>query len=383
MKKLLFTILLSSFGHICFSQNITYARHIVDTLTSPSFWGRGYTKDGMQQAASFLKNELIKAGVSAVQKDGEFFQRFQYPVNTFPGKMHITLNGKKLVPGVDFIVSQESRGNVCKGLLEKRDSATFIDRENKVIFLLQSKLTMSVAGNTEPYTLVLLDKKLIKGNPRKYELEIENKFEPYFTANNIAGMVKGTEVPDSFLVITAHYDHLGGLGTDTYFPGANDNASGVSLLLNLARYYAQHPQRHSVAFILFAGEEAGILGSKYYTEHPLFPLNNIRFLLNTDLAGTGEDGITVVNATVYKSEFELMQKVNADKNYLKAINPRDKAMNSDHYWFTEKGIPAFFFYTQGGIQAYHDVFDRPETLPLTEHEDLLKLVTDFYSALDK
>jgi hypothetical protein len=383
MKKLTLALLLIAVNLTGYCQNLPYARHIVDTLSSPTFWGRGYTKDGMQKAALFLKDEFVKAGLVAVKKDGDFFQRFQYPVNTFPGKMRVTLNGKALTPGVDFIVSQESHGNACKGILEKRDSATFIDRENKVIFLLQSKLTMSVAGEAEEYTLVLLDKNRIKGNPKKYELEIENKFEPYFTANNICGMVKGTVVPDSFLVITAHYDHLGGLGADTYFPGANDNASGVSLLLNLARYYARYPQRHSVVFILFAGEEAGILGSKYYIEHPLFPLNYIRFLLNTDLAGTGEDGITVVNATVYKPEFELMQKINTEQNYLKAINPRDKAMNSDHYWFTEKGVPAFFFYTQGGIQAYHDVFDRPETLPLNEHEDLIKLVTDFYSALDK
>ena len=63
------------------------------------------------------------------------------------------------------------------------------------------------------------------------------------------------------------------------------------------------------------------------------------------------------------------------------INARGKAANSDHYFFTEKGVPAFFFYTLGGIKAYHDVYDKPETLPLTEHEDLFRLVVRFNERL--
>jgi Zn-dependent M28 family amino/carboxypeptidase len=87
------------------------------------------------------------------------------------------------------------------------------------------------------------------------------------------------------------------MGEDTYFPGANDNASGISLLMNLAKYYAANPQEYSIGFICFAGEEAGLVGSHYFTENPLVSLKKVRFLLNTDLAGTGEEGITVVNVT--------------------------------------------------------------------------------------
>jgi aminopeptidase YwaD len=187
--------------------------------------------------------------------------------------------------------------------------------------------------------------------------------------------------PDSFIFITAHYDHLGGLGKDTYFPGANDNASGIALLLNLAHYYVSHPQRYSIGFICFAGEEAGLIGSKYFTDNPLAPLKKIRFLLNTDLAGTGQEGITVVNATEFPKEFTLLQQINKENNLLAAVNARGKAANSDHYFFTEKGVPAFFFYTLGGIKAYHDVFDKAATLPLNEHEDLFKLVVKFNERL--
>ena len=67
--------------------------------------------------------------------------------------------------------------------------------------------------------------------------------------------------------------------------------------------------------------------------------------------------------------------------FLVKINPRGKAANSDHYFFTEKGVPAFFMYTQGGISAYHDVFDQPETLPFTVYENLFKLFVGFNQSL--
>jgi Zn-dependent M28 family amino/carboxypeptidase len=171
------------------------------------------------------------------------------------------------------------------------------------------------------------------------------------------------------------------MGNKTYFPGANDNASGISFLLSLAKYYAANPQPYTMAFICFAGEEAGLLGSKYFTEYPLLALQKIRFLINVDMVGTGETGITVVNATIHQKEFSLLNQLNDKNKYLKKINSRGKAANSDHYFFTEKDVPAFFIYTTGGISAYHDIYDRSKTLPLTEYQDLFKLFVDFNAAL--
>jgi aminopeptidase YwaD len=364
------------------AQDISYNHKIVDTLTSATFWGRGYTNDGMKKAASFLANEFKTLGLKPLsQKD--YLQKFSYPANTFPGNMEVSINDKKLIPGVDYLVSADSRGTKAKGYLEQKDSVTFVDTENKIIVTLEKKLTWDAAQKVENYTIIQLDKNRLQGKPKTIELNIENKFIKKFDAANVCAMVAGTQKPDSFIFITAHYDHLGGMGKDTYFPGANDNASGVALLLSLAKYYAAHPQKYSIGFILFAGEEIGLLGSKYYTENPIVPLKNIRFLTNTDLAGTGIDGITVVNATEFPKEFALMQKVNADGKYLKAINPRGKAANSDHYFFTEKGVPSFFFYTLGGIAAYHDVFDKAVTLPLTEQADLMQLMIKFNEGLQK
>ena len=372
-----FTLFISTIGH---SQDISFNRKMVDTLSSPYFWGRGYTNDGMKKAAEFLADEFKILGVQPL--DGKkYFQDFSYAANTFPGKMELEINGHQLTPGVDFIVSPESRGTNAKGKLEQKDSTHFIDINNRIIVSLEDKLTWSVEQQVADYTILQVDKKSMNALPTTYKVNIENKFISDFKTANICAMVKGTSRPDSFLFITAHYDHLGGMGKDTYFPGANDNASGVSLLLSLAKYYAKHPSKYSIGFLLFAGEEAGLVGSKYYTEHPIVPLKNIRFLINTDLAGTGDEGITIVNATEFPNEFALMNKINDENKYIAKINARGKAANSDHYFFTEKGVPAFFFYTLGGIKAYHDVFDKASTLPLNKQAGLDSLIIKFNGAL--
>jgi aminopeptidase YwaD len=363
-------------GH---TQDMPYARHLVDTLTSTTFWGRGYTKNGMTKAADFIESEFKKAGLQSFH--GKFQQSFFYSVNTFPGKMEVSVDGKQLTPGVDFIVGAESRGANAAGNLVKQDSARFVDVKNKIEVLLRDKLTWSVSNESAPFTRIEIDKKKINKAPSTISVKIENKLVPKFKAANVCGFVKGTQKPDSLLVITAHYDHLGGMGNATYFPGANDNASGVALLISLARHYSANPLRYSIAFIAFGGEEAGLRGSEFFVQSPLFPLKNIRFLTNLDLTGTGEEGITTVNASVFKQEFGLLFEINNQKNYFVKIKSRGKAANSDHYWFTERSVPSFFIYAMGGIQAYHNVFDRAETLPLTEFADLFHLIVDFNQAI--
>lgn len=362
------------------AQDLVSARKLLNTLTSNDFWGRGYTKSGMSKAADFITREFRSYGL--IPLDGKNYkQDFSYPVNTFPGKMSVKINGVDLVPGRDFIVFPESSSKKTSGLLQQKDSITFVDPEQRLIVRVKDKLTWSVAQKQEDYTGIVIDKKALNSRPASIELDVESVFLEEFHAANVCAVIKGTLKPDSLIVISAHYDHLGGMGSATCFPGANDNASGVAFLLTLARYYAAHPQPYSIAFICFAGEEAGLTGSKYFTEHPPVPLNKIRFLINVDMVGTGEAGITVVNATLHPAEFAILNSINGKEKYLASINSRGKAANSDHYFFTEKGVPAFFIYTQGGISAYHDVYDIAATLPLTEYEDLFRLFLKFNTSL--
>jgi aminopeptidase YwaD len=409
-----------------------YAREIIAELASENMHGRGYVNGGDQLAAAYIKKNFQQFGLNAFTND--YYQFFSFSVNTFPGLIRFTLTGKnrltkdkmawKAKPGIDLLVSAgfphcngrynvvvfDSSYTVSDNIFEKFKSriskASYIlvdDRgikdkkkqeyfskvkqgvfKSQGIIELNSKLTHSVSITetttgtikllTDSFRLDLTSMKRLKAT-----IEVENEFIPEHKTQNVIGYVKGRLHPDSFIVFSAHYDHLGQLGKDVFFPGANDNASGCAMLLNLARYYAQpeHRPDYSLAFIAFAGEEIGLKGSTYYTQHPLFPLANTCFLINMDIMGTGDEGITVVNGTLFKKEFDALVNINANYHLLKEVKIRGKAANSDHYPFSEKGVKAFFIYTLGGIRAYHDVYDRAETLPLTKFEELFELITRF------
>lgn len=404
-----------------------YARKVVDTMTSESMHGRGYVNDGDKIAANYIRAQFQKFGLSSFTND--YYQHFSFPINTFPGEISFSYKAIvsendlsfKGIAGKNFLISPASpaaklnfsvivfdstyttsskkfekfrkkiksnavfiivddRGVTNKSKLEyfKKVKSNYFGT-NGVIELVK-KLTWEQSQEVSKYIRieVLADsfKFAAKGEGT---ITIQNNFIPDYQSQNIIGYVKGSEFPDSFIVFSAHYDHLGQMGKDVYFPGANDNASGCAMLFNLAKQYSmpEHNPKYSIVFMAFGGEEVGLLGSRYFTEAPLFPLKNIRFLLNMDIMGTGEEGITVVNGSVFKEEFNSLKKINTQNNYIKDVKTRGKAANSDHYFFSEKGVKAFFIYTMGGIKAYHDIYDRAETLPLNEFEDLFKLITSF------
>lgn len=404
----------------------SYGRKIVDTLASSSMHGRGYVNNGDGIAAQYIKNEFQKFNLQSFGTD--YYQSFEFPINTYPDEISFSCSSNdksgivnfKGISGENFIISPsspsintgfstvvfdstyaasnrkfgkfrkkiksrnifvivDSRGITNKSKLDfyKKVKAGYFD--NNTIEIVE-KLSWTQSQEVSKYVRiqVLADSFPCKGNGEGNVL-IKNTFIPYHATQNVVGYVKGSVYPDSFLVFSAHYDHLGQMGKEVYFPGANDNASGCAMLLNLANYYAmpQNRPRYSIAFIAFAGEEVGLLGSKYYTEHPLFPLKNISFLLNVDMMGTGEEGITVVNGSVFKPEFDALVAINNETHYLEEVRIRGKAANSDHYFFSENGVKAFFIYTMGGIKAYHDVYDRPETLPLTKFEEIFKMIIKF------
>ncbi|MNU27523.1 Aminopeptidase YwaD precursor [compost metagenome] len=364
-----------------YSQHKAYSRAVVDTLCSPYFYGRGYVKNGMERAAQYIAAVFKENGLKPLSGQS-YFQAFSYPVNTFPGMVKVSIDGQELVAGRDYLVGPESRANKGSFTLGQRDSNIYVAQAKVPVVIEQvKKLIWSPAPEVAEYTLIQLLDTAGNKHPQTVQLNIEQAFIPEFKTANVCAMIKGTQYPDSFLVVTAHYDHLGGMGSQVYFPGANDNASGVALLLNLAQYYARNPQKYTMVFIAFAGEEIGLKGSKYFTEHPLMPLSRIKFLINTDLAGTGVEGITVVNATEFPKAFTQLQEINTKQKLFTAVHSRGKAANSDHYFFTEKGVPAFFIYTQGGIAAYHDIYDQAHTLPLDHQEQLFELIVQFFKGL--
>jgi aminopeptidase YwaD len=393
-------------------------RSTIDTLCSPTMLGRGYVNQGERKAADYVAGRFRAMGLVPFGTD--YFQPFQLPVNTFPKPVRLQMDKQKLAPGRDFLLSPISQSGKGRGKVVRLDTAIFSDEaarqrflqskvkdkvvvyekkhyaklvempleylnkvyEAKAVVELQNSNKLTASVSPSQVTRPLFETKLSDFKPetkrirfRSYAQLISN-----YPTQNVIGYVRGTAEPDSFLVVTAHYDHLGAMG-QIYFPGANDNASGVSMLLELAQHFATHPPKYSIAFIAFGAEEAGLVGSKYYVDHPLFPLRQIRFLMNLDLLGTGDDGLMVVNGTTMASEFDLLSRINQKHRYFSAISRRANAPNSDHYFFAVKGVRSVFFYTLGGIKAYHDIDDRAQTLPLTKYPEVFGLLRELVENL--
>ena len=392
--------------------DLKQVRKDIEVLTSQDFFGRGYLQKGDRKAAEWLAKAFEKYGLKKYGQ--EYFQSFPLSVNTFP-QVELSINGQNLEIGKDFIVQAGSVSGRGKPKIFWFDSLVFTNPNAQQHFLAQNleksiiaypdrfqaqvqklplpclqklysaqgflilkkKLTMTVSTeqNMPPTFEVLVDS--LPKNIQKIQFRLDAQLFPNYISQNVIGYMEGTERQDSCLVISAHYDHLGGLGKEIYFAGANDNASGIAMLLALARHYQQNPPPFRVVFMAFGGEEAGLVGSQYYVANPYFSLSQIKFLVNLDLAGTGDAGATAVNGAIFTEEFEKLRKINSEKQFLPKIDKRGKAANSDHYFFTEKGVKCFFIYLMGGIQAYHDVHDRPETLPLTKFEGYFNLLTEF------
>ncbi|HLV24230.1 MAG TPA: M28 family metallopeptidase [Moheibacter sp.] len=422
--KIFVITLLSTF---CFAQNTKtdYARSVITTLTSEEFAGRGYVEEGMNKAADFVANEFAKLGLEKVK--GSYFQEFTMPINVIQNA-ELTLNGKELQYGIDFIVKPNSKSQnfhqkeiyffdpldyagslqfesafidfIYRDMEAQKEKhivfpphhfevdslnqyyknwASFYkpqeNRNRAIFYFTKDKLTSSLSQAQDSIAAFFVNDKYYSDNLSIDDYLIVNQFVYDYKTKNIVGQIEG-ENKDSLILITAHFDHLGKVG-NSLFPGASDNASGTAFLLELAKHFSKNPPKYSLVFIGFAGEEAGLVGSQYFVENPLVDLSKIKFLLNFDIMGAGEDGIQIVNSSVFTKEYDLLNRINSDKNYIKQIKKRGEACNSDHCPFYKKGVPSFFVYTLGGAGFYHDVFDTADSLSLSEFQDLKKLFIEF------
>jgi hypothetical protein len=250
------------------------------------------------------------------------------------------------------------------------------------IIFLKDKLSWSVSTTQSKGVEIWMLDSVFNRFSKDIHINITSIFVSSYESNNVVGYVEGIEYPDSFIILCGHYDHLGKMG-DAIFYGANDNASGIAMLLDLASYFSEHPQKYSVAFIAFGGEELGLLGSLNYIRNPLIPLNRTKFVFNMDLMGDGSKGATIVNGKIYKSYFEQLTKINSEGSYLPAIHSRGKAANSDHYFFSEAGVPSFFIYLMGDYDFYHIPQDNSFNLKLGEfYNQSFLLIRKFITELN-
>lgn len=196
-------------------------------------------------------------------------------------------------------------------------------------------------------------------------------------AKNVVAMVEGTDpkLKDQYVILSAHYDHVG-VGKsngvqDSIYNGARDNAIGTAALLSAAKYFGENPPRRSVLFLALTAEEKGLLGSAWYADHPLLPLDQMVFNLNTDGAGYNDTTkVTVIGLERTSAEEEL--RTASEKFGLTAIMDPVPEQNlydrSDNVSFAAKGVPAVDFapgftaFDEEVMRNYHQVSDEAGTL---------------------
>ncbi|MDZ7343023.1 MAG: M20/M25/M40 family metallo-hydrolase [candidate division KSB1 bacterium] len=188
---------------------------------------------------------------------------------------------------------------------------------------------------------------------------------------NVVGLVEGSDVKlkSELVVIGAHYDHVGYLkqhrpGQDYIYNGADDNASGTSAVLAIAKAFgaAKQKPKRSVLLMAFAGEEKGLYGSRAYVESPLFPLENTVAMLNLDMVGrNAPDSVSVGGVSRSPDLIHINEQENREVGLTLDYSVEGYHNRSDHYNFARKKIP-FLFYFTGLHEDYHQVSDHADKI---------------------
>jgi Zn-dependent M28 family amino/carboxypeptidase len=209
--------------------------------------------------------------------------------------------------------------------------------------------------------------------------------DPAEAVNGI-GRLAGSDpaLRDEFVVIAAHFDHLGvgePVAEDSVYNGADDNGSGTAAVLELAEAFASlaTPPRRSVLFVLFSGEERGLLGSSYYSEHPAAPMASTTAMINLDMLGRNwPDRV----AAVYQPESDIFERAERVAGAHPGLGmdlvtdpwPEENLLfRSDQVHFVLHGVPVLFL-TSGLHSDYHQPSDEPDTLDFEKMSRLVRLV---------
>jgi len=243
----------------------------------------------------------------------------------------------------------------------------------------------------------------VMSEQKKITLNLANNTETVPTQNVVAIWEGGDPVlKNEYVALGAHYDHVGTgcppVGNDTICNGADDDGSGTTALLGMAEALAKAPTRpkRSILFVWHCGEEKGLWGSRYFTEYPTVPLNQIVAQINIDMIGrskkegdtnprnselTGPDSIYLIGSTMMSTELgDLVNAVNKsflnitfDTRYDDPKDPNRFFFRSDHYNYARKGIPIIFFF-DGVHEDYHRAGDSADKIDYQKMEKVTRTI---------
>ncbi|MGB2127957.1 MAG: M28 family metallopeptidase [Flavicella sp.] len=215
-----------------------------------------------------------------------------------------------------------------------------------------------------------------------YFQEIPASFLPdgIKASENVVAYIEGTEFPNEILVISAHYDHIGMDGEEV-FNGADDDGSGTIAVLEMAQAFqlaknAGHGPKRSILFLNNTAEEKGLYGSKWYVEHPIFPMENHIANLNIDMIGRidpqhknnpnylyliGSDRLSKELHAISETANNTFTKIDIDYTFNDPKDPNMFYYRSDHYNFAKNNVPVIFYFN-GVHEDYHKITDTPDKI---------------------
>jgi hypothetical protein len=299
------------------------------------------------------------------------------------GEKRMLRTGRRALPRLEAIKNSNPAAIIYIDLEYTDGSSMMLSSFKKNIipqqFTITENLAKSIIGNNYQNAITLVTPTVYQSNILLHVEKMTKKLQ----SSNVIGILPGTDLKDEYLFITAHYDHLGKRDTVIYY-GADDDGSGTVAVIEIAEAYAKakaagHGPRRTIVFMTVSGEEKGLLGSEYYCNYPLYPLNKTTADLNIDMIGridpdkkTGDSTnyIYVVGNDKVSSELkpisEMQNKKFTKLEYdYKYNDPADKEQifyRSDHYNFAKKGVPVIFYYDGMLRPDYHKPTDTPDKI---------------------
>lgn len=295
------------------------------------------------------------------------------------------------IMAADFV--KKATGNT-KGRMYLKKAPT----ESVPVITVSAELAHELLG-LNPARLLERIKNIPTGDYKTKVQFLINKRTLFLQSSNVIALLPGTDKKDEFVLITSHYDHLGIKGKEIYY-GADDDGSGTTGVLQIAEAFAKaknegHGPRRSIVFMTISGEEKGLLGSEFYSEHPAFPLSKTSVDLNIDMIGRtdphykgdslnylyiiGDDKLSSSLQPVIDSINKKYLNLHLDRKFNDLNDSNRFYYRSDHYNFAKKGVPVLFYFN-GTHADYHRPTDTVDKINFDLMSKRVKLI--FYTAWD-
>lgn len=376
--------------------------HIINTLAADSMMGRRTFTPGLRKAADFIEGKFKEIGLQLFKGEDDYRQQFEM-VSAQPQDVAVKVNGRSVSGDEVITVSmQESlewtntsdvevssieagaslMGELRKHLNASANTLVWVDPSYAKQFVrfkgyLEGRSQFKNKINSNSVVFIL------SKPASRFNVDITNKLVSK-TTQNIVGVLPGDESPEEYVVFSAHYDHIGqgeAVDGDSIFNGANDDASGTTAVIELAKYFkAKGGNNRTLVFVTFTGEEVGGYGSRYFSQQldpeKVIAMFNIEMIGTTSKWGTNSAYITGYDKTDFG---QILQKNLEGSNFEFHPDPYTKQnlfYRSDNATLARLGVPAHTISTSkmDSEPNYHKVSDEVSTLDLANMTEIIKSI---------